>query len=321
LYLPSQALVGYWLLSLVATIAMAQAHTDGVTVAPAEFTRPISVRNSALGSDIVVTITPRVAGAIHSVTWNGREFIDSFDHGRQLQSAVSFDAGSRFSPETFNPTEAGSRNDGRGDRSTSRLLKLQYGRNWIETRTQMAFWLAPGQSSNGVRAKNTELCSQHLLNRRVTIGFRGLDHVLEYETTFIVPASEGHRYAQFEAVTGYMPPEFSVFWKLNPTTGRGERLSDGPGEQALPVVLSTPEGSHAMGVYSPDQPAVGYEQAGYGRWRFAAQRVTKWNCVFRVRNSAGIRPGDYRFRSFVVIGNLRTVVNTLSKLDRLLRTP
>ena len=40
-------------------------------------------------SEIVITTTKRLAGAIHSVTWNGKEFIDSTDHGRQLQSASS----------------------------------------------------------------------------------------------------------------------------------------------------------------------------------------------------------------------------------------
>ena len=75
------------------------------------------IRAKAGPSEIVITTTSRLAGAIHSLTWNGREFIDSADHGRQLQSASNFDAGSRFIPETFNPTEAGSRFDGAGKRA------------------------------------------------------------------------------------------------------------------------------------------------------------------------------------------------------------
>ena len=46
------------------------------------------IRAPAHGSEIVITTTPRLAGAIHSLTWNGKEFIDSFDHGRQMQSAA-----------------------------------------------------------------------------------------------------------------------------------------------------------------------------------------------------------------------------------------
>ena len=71
-----------------------------------------SIRAKAGDSEIVVTTTARVAGAIHSLTWGGKEFVDSFDHGRQIQSASNFDAGGPFVPEVFNPTEAGSLADG-----------------------------------------------------------------------------------------------------------------------------------------------------------------------------------------------------------------
>ena len=67
------------------------------------------IRAKAGPSEIVITTTNRLAGAIHSLTWNGKEFIDSTDHGRQLQSASNFDCGKDLVAETFNPTEAGSR--------------------------------------------------------------------------------------------------------------------------------------------------------------------------------------------------------------------
>ena len=82
------------------------------------------IRAPSGGSEIVITTTSRLAGAIHSLTWNGREFIDSHDHGRQLQSASNLDLEGPFHVETFNPTEAGSRADGAGPTSTSRLLWL-----------------------------------------------------------------------------------------------------------------------------------------------------------------------------------------------------
>ena len=80
-----------------------------------------------------------------------------------------------------------------------------------------------------------------------------------------------------------MPPAFRRFWALD-VAGDGSLtpLSDGPGEQALPVVFATASGAHAMGVYSPDRPP-----PGYGRFRFEAEQVNKWNCVFRVRDPNG----------------------------------
>lgn len=281
--------------------------------------KPVSgnavIRRAAGDSEIIITTTDRLAGAIHSLTYDGVEFIDSHDHGRQLQSASNLDLRSKFTGETFNPTEAGSRFDGAGPSSTSRLLHLTKTDRSLQTTSQMAFWLRPGEKSGGHPAKNTTVLSNHLLTKRVTIGWRDLQHVIVYDVTFHLPIGEEHSYAQFEAVTGYMPERFSRFWKYNPEMKQFETLSDGPGEQKFPVVLATDSGSHAMGVYSPQQPSPGFERAGYGRWRFGPQRVVKWNCVFRIRDSVnGVQPGDYKFRSFVVVGDLETVRKCLARL-------
>lgn len=267
-------------------------------------------------SEIVITTTSRLAGAIHSLTWNGQEFINSADHGRQLQSAANFDLGGKFTSETFNPTEAGSRRDGAGETSTSRLLQLIAKDNVLQTTTQMAFWLTPDEKSAGNHAKSKTLLSNHLLTKRVVIGYGELPNVIQYDVTFSLPIDEHHTYAQFEAVTGYMPDEFRRFLKFNPETKKLEPLSDGPGEQAWPVVLSTEDGNFAMGVYSPDQPSGGFEQAGYGRFRFADQRVNKWNCVFRIRSSERVEPRDYSFRNFVMLGDLEMVRQSMIALHK-----
>ena len=178
------------------------------------------IRAKAGPSEIVITTTSRLAGAIHSLTWNGLEFIDSTDHGRQLQSASNFDAGSRFVPETFNPTEAGSRFDGAGPKSSSVLLALTAKGRVLSTESQMAFWLKPGEKSFGNPAKNTTVLSQHRLKKTVTLGVHGLPHAIGYDVTFTIPKTEHHRYAQFEVVTGYMPPGFSKFWSFDLATNK-----------------------------------------------------------------------------------------------------
>lgn len=290
-------------------------------VASADEPRPVpsgnaTIRGKAGSSEIVITATDRLAGAIHSLTWGDKEFIDSHDHGRQLQSAASFDcaAAGEFWAECYNPTEAGSRADGTGDKSSSKLRKLQAEGAELKTTTQMAFWLAPGEKSFGRPALNDEVLSDHLVSKRVRIGYKELANVIEYEVTFTVPNGERHTYAQFEALTGYMPPEFGRFWTFRPDTGKLDELDDGPGEQAFPVVFATEGKTHAMGVFSPDQPSPGHEKAGYGRFRFKAEKVVKWNCVFRVRNDKGIAAGEYRFRTFVAVGTLEDVRQSLAAL-------
>lgn len=275
-----------------------------------------SIRGKAGSSEIVITTTDRLAGAIHSLTWGGKEFIDSHDHGRQLQSAASFDcaAAGEFWAERYNPTEAGSRADGTGAKSSSKLRDLRTEGAELKTTTQMAFWLAPGETSSGRPALNDKVLSDHFVSKRVRIGYKKLANVIEYEVTFTVPKGERHTYAQFEALTGYMPPEFGRFWKFRPDSGRLEELDDGPGEQGFPVVFATEGKTHAMGVFSPDQPSPGHETAGYGRFRFKAEKVVKWNCAFRVRNDRGITAGEYRFRMFVAVGTLEDVRQSLAAL-------
>ena len=57
-------------------------------------------------------------------------------------------------------------------------------------------------------------------------------------------------------------------------------------------------------IFSPDP------SPGYGRWRFAAEKVVKWNCVFRRRDATG----DHPFRCFVAVGTLDDVTASLKKL-------
>ncbi|WP_339745603.1 hypothetical protein [uncultured Rubinisphaera sp.] len=276
-----------------------------------------TTRNPLADSEIVITTTERLAGAIHSVTWNGKEFINSTDHGRQLQSATNFDFGSPMIPETFNPTEAGSVADGAGPTSSSRLLHLIAHENRLQTTTQMAFWLPPGGNSLGNPAKNQTVLSNHTLTKRVQIGIEGLPQVIEYETTFGLPIDEQHNFAQFEVLTGYMPPEFDQFFTYDLSNGEIKPISVGPGEQKYPLIFTTADKKYAMAcIMPPVNFPEGWQGPTYGRFAFPDHHVVKWNCVCRYRNSAGVPATDYLFRTYVLIGDWELVVNGLAELNK-----
>ncbi|MEX2213930.1 MAG: hypothetical protein WD768_07370 [Phycisphaeraceae bacterium] len=277
-----------------------------------------SIRAKAGDSDIIITTTQRLAGAIHSLTFRGVEYINSTDHGRQLQSASNLNLATHpYHSETFNPTEAGSRSDHIGPISSSKLLKLEAKGNELKTTIQMAFWLRPGEKSEGHPAINKTVLSDHLIAKHVTIGTKDMAQVIQYDVTFTVPKGEHHTWAQFEALTGYMPQAFSKFYRYVPAKKELEPISEGPGEQQHPIIFSTPDGRHAMGIYSPDQPSKGFEHAGYGRWNFKEHRVVKWNCVFRVKDNEGVKPGDYSYRNFVLVGTLEEVTRDMSRLHEM----
>lgn len=296
----------YWLLFLSA-LAVAQAP---VVSGDAELGGLIG------GKPLVIRTTSRLAGAIDSVKWDGMEFIDSHDHGRQLQSAINADVDGVFHVECYNPTEAGSVADALGPKSTSRLEALSVKDGVLTTRTRMAYWLPPGFKSGGHPAQNTELVSNLVLTKQVRIGRPAMDHVLDYKVTFTVPGDRPHKYLQFEALTGYMPAMFSEEHRFDAKTAALVPVPRGNGEVREPIVLSTPSGSHAMGVFTPDRPPAGQPSVGYGRFEFEREKVVKWNCVFRRRQAESLKPGDYSFQLYVVVGTREDCRRALSVLSR-----
>ena len=294
-----------WLL-LLPTVALAQAPAVS---GDAEISGTIG------GKPLVIRTTSRLAGAIDSVKWDGVEFIDSHDHGRQLQSALNADVDGVFHVECYNPTEAGSVVDALGPKSTSRLEFLSTKDGILTTRTRMAFWLAPGMKSGGHLAQNTTLLSGHILNKQVRIGRPGMDHVLDYKVTFTMPADRPHKVLQFEALTGYMPWSFSEELRFDAKTSTLVPLPRQDGEQRDPVVLSTPSGSHAMGVFTPERPRAGQPAVGFGRFKFEHEKVVKWNCVFRLRQDKPIPP-HHSFQLYVVIGTREDCRRTLAALTQ-----
>ena len=186
------------------------------------------IQGDVHGRRLIITTTSRVAGAVDSMRYQGVEFIDSHDHGRQMQSAASFDCSrdDPFWPERFNPTEAGSRSDGLGPSSTSRLLSFEAKDKTIQTKNQMAFWLPPGEQSFGRPGLNTTRISNHLLEKRIQIGCSVSPNAIQVDVAFEMPRDEKHRLAQFEVLTGYMPVHFQRFWRWDAGNRSFDSLDD-----------------------------------------------------------------------------------------------
>jgi hypothetical protein len=264
------------------------------------------------GAPLTVSACSPFAGAICSVTWQGKEFIDATDHGRELQSASSFDG---FG-EGLNPTEGGSEADGAGHSSSSILLEWNKRGRTLEIRSRMAYWLKPGAP----HAANQAVVSRDILTKKITLGVPGIENVLVFDIAFSV--AEPHRTATFEVLTGYMPPEFSHFRTFNPDTGEiAELVEERQGEQPLPLIFSTADDRFAMGIYAPGLPQPSFPRAGYGRFRFPGvvnPGVVKWNCAFRY---SGIAAKEYRFRCYVPIGSVEAVRAAMIRLRALPAPP
>lgn len=264
------------------------------------------------GHTLTMASSPAFGGAITSLTWNGKEFIDKHDHGRELQSAASFDG----LGECYNPTEAGSAADSTDSVSTSKLLYFIANGNQIRSSTQMAFWTLVNQPypkgcgiDTSIKvAQNTTNLSNHILTKNITIGYSGIDNAIEYLVTFHMP--EHHTAATFECIACYLTGDFSSFKTFDPASGILTIYAPGTGEQGLPVILSTPDSQYSLGIYCPDPPQAGWT-SGYGGVNFTTDSARKLKGVFR---SKEIFAGDYSFRWYIVVGSLPDVTNGLTTL-------
>jgi hypothetical protein len=282
----------------------------GVSISnEAPLVEPLTINGTFKDRTVLVTATKRSAGAIESLQWGGVEFLDANDHGRDLQSALSFDG----LGECDNPTEAGASWDGNHPRSTSSLLHrgVVVG-NVLSTTAHMAYWIRKGHHSAECKTALNEGDPSPVSSTGLSKTVRflpGFDNVLEHRITFDL--ARPRAMAVIEVLTAYMPDRFDTFYKYNPASDRMEPLSDGPGEQELPVVLSMGDGKHALGIYTPQVGSEKLAGPGYGRFRLSYAHVTKSNVVFRQQDAAA---GPHRFLVYTVFGTLDDVQASLRRL-------
>ncbi|HEX9503736.1 MAG TPA: hypothetical protein VF974_05465, partial [Patescibacteria group bacterium] len=268
------------------------------------------------GSSLTISTSDQTAGAITSIIWNGKEFINSYDHGRELQSAEAFDE----LGECYNPTEAGGRYD--TSKSSSILKSIQAQGNVLTTQTDMAFWLSPGENYGRVcnpnlpnspsSAQNTTYTAGYLLDKKVTIGLPGVsDQIIKYETTFTIPKL--HSSGGIQVITGNMPADFTNFWSYNPYSGLATPLLATPntsGRFVDPVILSTADGKYAMGVVCPWVRGSNYGGGRHGSNPNNPADTSVWDCLF----ASGNFKGTYSFTSYIAVGNFDSVKLAINQL-------
>jgi hypothetical protein len=259
-------------------------------VASLAFASSVQIKTT-LRPQTQLTAFDYVAWGICSFIWNGKEFLDCYDHGRGLSTAVVYDQ----MGEAENPTEQGADADGpTPNPSSSQVLSMSADGTSITSQVHAAYW----HPYNGLIVSNT------VIGKTSTIGLGPNGRTVQVDVSFTLPADETHSQAQFEVLTGYMPPKYSHFRTYDPVTRTLAEVTDGPGEQALPLVFCTTDDKYCMGVISSTPLTAG----GYGRWRFGTsgalvcrtkQGVTgcvKWNAVTRVDYPAPGTTFNYRIR-------------------------
>jgi len=291
-------------------VARSDGYKAGMTLLPNNTGNPcFSIQlDWMIGADkLVVDADDWFAGAISSIWFRGVQYLDNSVHGRSMGAAVTFD---RYG-ECFNPTLDGSGRDDGHYRTTSKLLSWKTTPDSLSTTTQMAYWF-PARSPHQIKPGDITPCTREHPEQRTavnstdlsdvifswtqTFGYRGVANAVSVEGTYSIGSP--HQRADFEMLATYLPlGTFSVLEAFDPKEGEFHPLSDGPGIQSFPEVVSSKDGMSAFGITSPLFP--GKEHIGFGRQRFSAAHVMKLNCVTHVSPAPA---GRYAFNCLWAIG-------------------
>ena len=295
--------------------------------------KTISAPGPVFGLPLTVSTSSQFGGAVSSIKWGSKEYINNWDHGRQLSLNSQFF--NRYI--CYNPYESGSFDDAKGPTSTSKLLSISASGNRLEATTQMCWYYPYHESYNPAEfcgdpaqwlacPPYTGPLSNYQLHKTVTIGYAGIPNVIEYITDQFIPEPVLKGSNNVTAVVNY---DFSSMrsWDVVSKDYRNVRALVGVDDRIK--VVSTPDGSYAMGYYAPEllQP---YGDLGIANWWFInppsmgypdpknpSRPDPDYACVhFGLidRYDSFNGPGTSTDRSYLVIGNLNQVKDSLAAL-------
>jgi len=244
----------------------------------------VTISATVNGSTLQIGANPNTyAGTIDSVIFRGVQYVYSNYHGTQFSADALFNN----EGQCYNPTEPGSFNDLNKSTSSSILESISNANNVLNTSTNMAFWLAPGQSNGGqecdkpydtstVATDYSTIVSNVILNKTVSIGTNGIPNLISVQTDYYVPNT--YSPASF-IFNGYMPTAFSNSLSYNPQNKTLTPLPQVPAPGAgstLPIITSTSDGASATGVISGSGGSYAY---GYiASPASSSVKIGFWNC-------------------------------------------
>jgi alpha-tubulin suppressor-like RCC1 family protein len=294
----------------------------------------ISSAVPVFGQPLTVSTSSQFAGAVSSIRWGNKEFINNWDHGRQLQLNSQFF--NRYC--CYNPYEAGSFEDAKSSTSTSKLLSLNASGNRLETTTQMC-WNFREFNRNPVSADScgdpaqwlpvipyTQPLSNYRAHKTITIGFAGIPNAIEYLVDEFVPEPVLKGNNNVTAVVNY---DFSSVrsWDVISKDYRIIRALGGVDDRIK--VVSTPDGNYAMGWYAPELLQPYDDNVGSVNWWFVVppnpfypdptdptKPDPNYACVHFGGNSRydSFGPGNTFDRAYLVVGSLEQVRTTLASV-------
>jgi hypothetical protein len=196
-------------------------------------------------------------GATWRWSWNGVQFLNNRDYGRQIQAAFYYPPTSG----AYNPNEAGDgySRDNPVFAHGSPLVRFE---NVGTTQFTRAVPLNWNPAAFGGDLDHPVIWSQIVLGKDLTLNFNNMGSVAKYTTHVVLPTST---MGGMEAPAIYLRATFNRFWTYDATSKTLQEVSNqvpsgcngGPGYVFHPsfggTIASDSSGNYAMGVYVVDE--------------------------------------------------------------------
>lgn len=298
--------------------------------------------DSCGGTQITVGTNAAAGGAIFTLTWNGKQFINSHDYGRQIQIAENSVSSCSGNNCADNPTEAGDKwgcNRTNTDNPPhlawrahgSPTISSSCSNKILNTSTYPLQWepqlLAPngflGGEDNPVRWLGT-------FSKKLTFDFQTRPNIIQYQTTIKYPTAENQTRQQVTPAV-YLTEEFIKAYKYEggtvyqagvprgalsgnldssiPTTDPSYNCLGVTGLVAGGVIRCNTTNSHCLGIYQKhinghtNHGICKTMPLGRGTGQYGWQ--TRSLATFNTKNP--IPAGNLIIKSYLVVGSLTTV--------------
>jgi hypothetical protein len=266
-------------------------------------------------------------GVIWRWFWNGVQFINNADYGRQVQTDFYYPA----SPN-YNPNEAGDyyHRDNPITAHGSPLLRFENQGTTQFTRAVPLNWdptIFGGDSDHAV------IWGQLVLGKDLTLDFNKMGTVAKYTTHLVLPTAT---HGTFEAPVVYLRSNFNRFWTYDAETKSLNEVTShmpsgcGPNSQTFVYlihfggnIISDASGANAMGVYGVDDANKGsvnywnmgdFRCLGDGPAEAAGDTVT----IAAVKGGFGGDNNNFLFPAGESTYNVYLISNTLQNVTSLM---
>lgn len=210
--------------------------------------------------------------------------------------------------------------------------------------SQTCFWdknRASGYLWAGGYPLNKFVLSDFILQKKITIGYSDLSNVIEHRITVTVPddlkinmdnfnksnhpnniLSTAMRYMILFNPATYITKDFyNRYWYDPKDSATKQHLTAyQPGSDLnafRPMILTTSDEQHAIAVYNPEIPKNGYSESDNEQYPFIGYTAYDWGVSMGIGARQPVKingPGNYNSTSYLIVGTLVDVQNTLHKL-------